>query len=228
MILNGHIACKRSRLFEYIFGKITSTASSVNNFNYSESLLQHTWTFDDALTDQLEIIYENYFKPRKLLFHFFVCPKLIDQWELGNKDYVRYQLKNHNAEMLSWDDISKLVECGNIVGSHGVDHRSFINISRNEFIDQLEYSRELIEQRTGYRASSFAFPYGHVGKSSLRASIFAKEYYDEVYLSDNSLPIGQLADGIYNRRHAEFGLCAFRGILIGAINVAFGIKKWRS
>jgi peptidoglycan/xylan/chitin deacetylase (PgdA/CDA1 family) len=228
MILNGHVVCWSNWAIREILLNMTVSASRENKEKYSQSLMKHVWTFDDALTDQLLDIYLESFQSRLLNFHFFICPKLIDEWSIGNKDYVRAQLRNPDAELLSWDEIGSLVEYGNLIGSHGVDHTSFVDMSEDQFEYQMEYSRELIKSRTGRLTTTFAFPFGHVGSKSIEVSLKARKYYSEVYLSDNSLKVGQLADNVFNRRHAEFGVCALRGIFIGSLNILFGIKKWRS
>jgi peptidoglycan/xylan/chitin deacetylase (PgdA/CDA1 family) len=227
MILNGHVACTNNELFLRLFRKMCVSANDENNQAYARSLANHVWTFDDGLTDQLKIFLE-YFQPEQLVFQFFVCPKLIDEWEAGNIEYVRRQLGNPKAELLSWDAIGRLVESGNIIGSHGIDHTSFSSMSAEQSVEQLEQSRDMIKQRTGHVPTSFAFPFGAVSPSSLAASLLARKSYREVYLSDNSIAIGEIADGVFNRRHGEFGVCAARGMLIGALNILFGIYKWRS
>lgn len=228
MILNGHVACRRNQLFRRMFGKMSVTASSVNNRAHARSLTTHVWTFDDALTDQFAEIFQEYFEPAGLVFQFFVCPKLVDEWELGNFEYVRRQLNNPAAELLNWDQIGRLAESGNILGSHGIDHTPFSGIGSEQAAHQLELSKEMIKIRTGKEPRSFAFPLGFVTPSSIEASLHARKWYDEVYLSDNSLAIGELKDGVFNRRHGEFGMCATRGLLVGALNIVFGLRKWRS
>jgi peptidoglycan/xylan/chitin deacetylase (PgdA/CDA1 family) len=228
MILNGHISCTTNQLFRFVFRQLSHSVGSSQNRKYARSLTKHVWTFDDALTDQLGPIYLDYFEKEKVTFQFFVCPKLVDEWEMGNIEYVRQQLQNPNAEMLSWEDIGRLVEAGNIIGSHGVDHTSFSGLSIDEAVEQFESSKEMISARTGKVADSFAFPFGYVKPSSIDAALLAREHFSEVYLSDNAMTIGELGDGVFHRRHAEFGLCAARGIVVGALNVVLGIKKWRS
>lgn len=228
MILNGHIACKRNAVFRYFFRKLTVAASGTNSKAYAKSLTRHVWTFDDALTDQFDKIYLEYFRPEGLVFQFFVCPRLVDEWEAGNFDYVRRQLSNPDANLLGWEQIGRLAEAGNLLGSHGVDHTPFTGLTAEQAAEQLEQSREMIKARTGRTPTSFAFPLGYVKPSSIEASIHARKWYDEVHLSDNSIPIGQVADGVFNRRHGEFGMCASRGLVAGALNIALGIRKWRS
>ena len=227
MILNGHAACTNNELFLWLFRKTCVGANHESNQAYARSLAKHVWTFDDGLTDQLEIFNE-YFQPERLVFQFFICPKLIDEWEIGNIEYVRHQLDNPRAELMSWESIGRLAESGCIIGSHGIDHTSFSSMSTDQSVEQLQRSRDMIKQRIGHVPASFAFPYGVVSPSSLAASLLAREWYGEVYLSDNSIAIGEIADGVFNRRHSEFGVCAARGLMIGALNILFGIYKWRS
>lgn len=226
MLLNGHIACKIGFEYRRFFNATCVSPGIGQSTAYARSLTSHIWTFDDALED-ISNIYFNYFKSEGKVFHFFVCPHLVDNWECGKYDYVRSKLGNKNANMLNWSKIQQLQEAGNIIGSHGLDHESFSNMSENQMIDQLEQSKELIFKRTGFNSDSFAFPYGKVSNSKLNGIKIARNSYNEVYLSDNSQKIGELSDGVYNRRHCEFGSCSYRGLLIGYLNVIFGLKKWQ-
>lgn len=227
MILNGHNRCKTGEVFQRIFRYCSVQANCVNAKRYATSISRHIWTFDDALIEQFEIYYKS-FESAKICYHLFLCPKLIDEWEMGNVDYVRRQLNNQKAELMPWESIGRLASAGIVLGSHGVDHASFSKMSADEAAEQFELSREMIKSRTGCEVYSFAFPFGRVSPSSIDASLFARRWYREVYLSDNSLRIGEISDGVFNRRHAEFGECAARGILVGMLNILFDIKIQRT
>ena len=84
MIFNGHNTCLKNKTFRFIFNNICISAGQANNQKYARSLYKHIWTFDDGHIDQLKQIYYDYFKPEGLVFQFFICPKLIDEWEIGN------------------------------------------------------------------------------------------------------------------------------------------------
>ena len=227
MIFNGHNTCIKNKTFRFIFNNFYISAGQANNQKYARSLYKHIWTFDDGHIDQLKQIYYDYFKPEGLVFQFFICPKLIDEWEIGNSEYVRSQLRDPNAELLSWDQIGNLIDAGNIIGSHGIDHESFSGMSCNMMSEQLESSKEMIKKRTGITPNTFAFPYGYVSPSSIEASRAARKEYLEVHLSDNNLPIGEIENGIFNRRHSEFGICVIKGLFIGALDVILGINVGR-
>lgn len=227
MIMNGHQACSRTNRFRRLFRATTVSATAANNRACANSLMRHTWTFDDGLSSVSEIFSVD-FAPSQLVFQLFVCPELTDAWEHGRVAYVRQRLQNQSAELLTWDEIGRLVEGGIIIGSHGLDHSSFSGMEEAWQVEQFERSREMIRVRTGQSPTSFAFPFGRVAPSSVEAAVFAKKWYGAVYLSDNSLPIGELAGGVFNRRHGEFGACAYRGMFIGALNIMFGIRPWRS
>lgn len=227
MILNGHGMCSAGYSLDSIFQRFYRTATDENMKSCAKSLLFHTWTFDDALIDQFRIYLEHFANQEKI-FHLFVCPKLIDEWELGNINYVRGQLRNSQAELMGWDAVCKLAEYGVIIGSHGIDHSSFSTMSVEQCYQQYEHSKNMISARTGRKVNTFAFPFGRVAPSSVTAALEARKFYKEVYLSDNSLAIGELADGVFNRRHAEYGICAGRGILVGALDILLGARRWRS
>jgi len=223
MLLNGHIACRAGFEFRKFFNATSVSAGEGQSKFFSRSLTRHIWTFDDALKD-ITSIYSKYFKDEGKVFQFFVCPDLVNNWEQGNIEYVRNKLGNKDAIMLSWDEINKLIEEGNIIGSHGIDHASFSTMNETQMVDQLERSREMIRDKTGCYPNSFAFPYGKVS-NKIDVTKLARNSYSEVYFSDNSSMIGEISEGVFNRRHCEFGSCAYRGLLIGYLNVVLGIRK---
>jgi len=75
------------------------------------------------------------------------------------KDGFSVNLDDLNI-FLSWPDVSKLVENGVEIGSHGVSH---INL-RNSNTDKIEYelneSRNIIKRKIGLSVKAFSCPYG--------------------------------------------------------------------
>jgi peptidoglycan/xylan/chitin deacetylase (PgdA/CDA1 family) len=64
------------------------------------------------------------------------------------------------ADMMSWDDAKRLVECGHEIGSHGKSHRLLPQQSEYEQQCELLQSRETIQSQLGVAAQSFCYPNG--------------------------------------------------------------------
>ena len=61
---------------------------------------------------------------------------------------------------MTWDEVGKLAEGGIAVGSHAWSHQSLGAMDRLAIAHEVDRSRELLEQRTGIRVTSFAYPFG--------------------------------------------------------------------
>ncbi len=98
--------------------------------------------FDDGFRD----IYTNaypIFKKYNLPFVLFVTTNFINQKQL----------------YLSWEEIRKMMDLVEI-GSHGVTHRDFIDLSDNELRKELVESKEKIKKETGQEPIALSFPHG--------------------------------------------------------------------
>jgi peptidoglycan/xylan/chitin deacetylase (PgdA/CDA1 family) len=62
--------------------------------------------------------------------------------------------------ILPWKDIEHLAAHGATIGSHSLTHPDFALIDRDQMIDELRRSREIIRQRLGLMPTEFAIPYG--------------------------------------------------------------------
>ena len=83
---------------------------------------------------------------------------------------------------LGWRDLEGLLDQGAELGSHSVSHPDFATISRQQAVDELALSREVIRQRLGFAPNSFAIPFGQSGNWPADCAKAASDVgYDTVY-----------------------------------------------
>ena len=115
-----------------------------------------TVTFDDAyaciITHVLPVIQE-----LDIPITVFVPVSFIgkyNEWDENLSDYKKINI-------LSWDEIEKLSPNPLITfGSHGMNHISFANLSKNQIESELKESKEILETHLQRKVDYFAFPYG--------------------------------------------------------------------
>jgi peptidoglycan/xylan/chitin deacetylase (PgdA/CDA1 family) len=61
---------------------------------------------------------------------------------------------------LSWDDVKEMARNGIAIGSHTLSHRSCGYIDPQEAKEEVQRSKEVLEQRLGVRIEFFAYPFG--------------------------------------------------------------------
>lgn len=77
------------------------------------------------------------------------------------------------AGKLSWSDLIYLSEQGFSVGSHGLSHRSFAELSVSQQIRELKGSKQLLEDRLQTPVPHFALPYGVYSRTTLKIAEYA-------------------------------------------------------
>jgi hypothetical protein len=223
MILNGHTVGLTSPDIISLLRPAFKSASNDMEDIAANSLFMTTWTFDDCHQDLIRI--DELLRQRLgIIFRFFVSPFLIDCYSSGAVEFVREQLKDPSASLLTWDQIGRLIENGHILGLHGYDHSDFNFLSDSLIFEQHERSIELLRRRLGVTTDSFAFPFGRIlNLNSLTNNnqlIISKRYFDRIYISDNRLP-PFVASGVFNRRHSEFGNSVFASLIKGLLQHRF-------
>jgi peptidoglycan/xylan/chitin deacetylase (PgdA/CDA1 family) len=66
---------------------------------------------------------------------------------------------------LTWPEIKELVAHGWDVQSHGYIHHRLTELSPENVANEVNISKDIIEQNLGYAVDSFAFPYGRYNKA---------------------------------------------------------------
>jgi len=76
-----------------------------------------------------------------------------------------------NKSNLSWGKIKEMHENGFEIGSHGLNHVSFTDISARNIVAELTISKDTIEQNIGDRIDFLAFPFGRYNWKIISAAI---------------------------------------------------------
>lgn len=108
-------------------------------------------TFDDGYKDFFDIAMPIL---DKLNFKatIFIVSKLIG-------DIAQWRTVILRPPLLSWDEIYIIVNTGYEIGSHGLYHRDFFRLSREELEQEIAGSKELIEEKLGISIVSFSYPW---------------------------------------------------------------------
>lgn len=127
-------------------------------------------TFDDGWTSVLSEaapILRDYGIPWLL----FVVTSWSDHQSAWAKEFI-----------LPWRDIDRLMAQGVQIGSHSVTHPDFALIQRNQVVDELYGSRDIILRRLGFAPVAFGIPYGQSTNWTPAAAESAREAgYETVY-----------------------------------------------
>lgn len=86
---------------------------------------------------------------------------------------------------LGRDDIGTLIDCGMCIGSHGIAHRDWASLSRQELDDELASSKSVLEDICGEPIRSAAIPFGRYNAGVLAALRTCG--YTEAYSSDGGV-----------------------------------------
>jgi len=63
-------------------------------------------------------------------------------------------------EMMSWDDLGRLLDAGWEIGGHTVSHAHLTTLAPEGRREEIDAGRRMIEDRLGCPVTSFAYPYG--------------------------------------------------------------------
>ena len=70
--------------------------------------------------------------------------------------------------LLDWDALGRAAEQGVSLGAHGRRHVALAGLPAAELRDEVAGSAELLQQRTGVRPRTFAYPFGSVDAAAVR------------------------------------------------------------
>ena len=128
-------------------------------------------TFDDGYKDvfvnALPILKKYEFKATC----FFVT-NLIGQdnsWDIKNKNFSKKEIMNLN-------DINQWISSGMDIGSHSHNHLDLTKISEKNLLNELEFSRKILEDSFNINNDIFCYPYGKVNQNvyTLTKKIYSK------------------------------------------------------
>ena len=135
-------------------------------------------TFDDGYKDvfinALPILKKYNFKATC----FFVT-NLIGQennWDIKKKNFLR-------KEIMSTNDISHWISSGMNIGSHSHNHIDLTKISKQNLLNELEFSKKILEDKFNNISNIFCYPYGKVNKN---VYALTKKIYNKAVTTNRS------------------------------------------
>ena len=126
-------------------------------------------TFDDGFRNFYQVAFPVLKKLRFTATVFLVtghCGKSND-WERDHKEIPR-------LDLLSWEEIIEMSNEGSEFGSHGMTHRSFLKLNKEQVRKEIMDSKSTLQERLGKSNFLFAYPYGRQTKET--REMIAKEF----------------------------------------------------
>ncbi len=135
-------------------------------------------TFDDGYKDvfvnALPILKKYEFKATC----FFVT-NLIGQdnsWDIKNKNFLKKEIMNFN-------DINQWISSGMHIGSHSHNHLDLTKISEKKLLNELEFSKKILEDKFNNNDDIFCYPYGKVNQ---HVYALTKKIYNKAVTTNRS------------------------------------------
>ena len=186
-------------------------ALAAGRFEVDERLVSLTFDdgFDSDITKVVPLLQE-----ASVPATFFLVPSFVGQ-----------------AGHLSWDQVGQLVDAGMCVGSHTMSHAWLPGLSTVEIEEELESSRQAIEQHIGAPVRSFSLPGGFYDRRVL--NLAGRAGYALVGTTDYGVdPLdARPAQGPWILKRNSMDLRtswdAVRGLLNGSVPLRLRIKSWR-
>ena len=138
------------------FDEIVTVGNLINKSSDSKNLV--AVTFDDGCRNVLEHAVPALEDENVNATFYFPTKYLGKKFELGGK----------KLPVMAPSEVSELSDLGHEIGSHSVSHRRLINLSSDEIQFELSRSKKTLEQITGTRVTSFAYPEGRYNESVIK------------------------------------------------------------
>ncbi|HKX30844.1 MAG TPA: polysaccharide deacetylase family protein [Blastocatellia bacterium] len=135
-------------------------------------------SIDDGLKNALR--FSQILKEFEVPACFFICPSLVGETNYQRlTEYCSLKFGMPPTELLSWDDVQRILKDGHEIGSHTMTHPVLARLSVPQAEDEIYRSREDLTRRLG-RVDHFAWPEGRFFHFSATA---AKTVFDAGYKS---------------------------------------------
>ena len=165
-----------------------------NNFNIPKKQKKVLITIDDAFQSFYEVAWP-FLKKNKIPFILFVSTEPV-----GNKGYMTWsQIREIESENFA------------VIGHHSHSHEYLIDVSNEDFINDIETANKIFNEKIGYIPNLFSYPFGEYSE-------FMRQYISKKF----TYAFGQHS-GVIDINKEKFQLPRF------PINENYGeIKRFRS
>ena len=134
---------------------------------------------------------------------FFVNPGFID----GDEDYVYHftnvVMHNPGKRPMSWSVLLELLSRGHLIGAHTIDHYMTNSNNTEELTHQIVDCKKIIDEKLGIDCQYFAWPFGRLDDTSMKAVDLACNTYKYVFSLTNHRKYFSFNEKVINRRHFE-------------------------
>lgn len=136
-------------------------------------------TFDDGYLNDFEIVFP-VLKYHNLVAHFFITTNFV-----GKRNFM------------NWQQLDRLSQNGFIIGSHTAFHRDLSRSQDREIIEELEFSKSIIEERLGITTDLISMPHGAFNRKIYKA---AKQLgYKAIFVSIPIYRISNIQPYVFGR-----------------------------
>jgi peptidoglycan/xylan/chitin deacetylase (PgdA/CDA1 family) len=126
-----------------------------------------------------------------------------------NAEQARNSNRYIDRDLLGWQQITEMVNCGIEIGSHTVDHPDLTRLDPQLCQRELSESREKLQQKLQVPVESFAYPFGFMNPAVCAAAGLHYRYACTALLGRNIPQLNPLqihrVDVYYLRHAALFG-----------------------
>jgi peptidoglycan/xylan/chitin deacetylase (PgdA/CDA1 family) len=119
------------------------------------------------------------------------APALLEKYGCRAMFFITAGFVESQPASMTWSQVRELASLGHEIQSHSWSHRCLTHCSPEDLREQLQRSREMIEERAGRRVDAISIPYGRWNHRVLEAC--AECGYRRVYTSDPWLPPAERA-----------------------------------
>jgi len=196
--------------FEYLldvlqmYGRIVSLKEALERQTLVITKPAFTISFDDGFKDNATVAAPIIYK-KGIPATFFVATGFMGLKGTALKKFTREKLKiDAEAEPMTWEDMQRCADYGIEIGSHGVNHRSFSELSDFDAEQELAESKEAIERCISRKVQYVAWPFGTPQHFPARCLDIAQRIgYRAVFSGVSRRSSIIIPSGTLHRRHLD-------------------------
>tara|TARA_R110002033_G_C3880367_1_gene237977 strand:+ start:943 stop:1674 length:732 start_codon:yes stop_codon:yes gene_type:complete len=170
-----------------------------NKYQSDEALV--ALTFDDGFKECYSIIAPILDK-YNCKAAFFINANYIESDSAYRKGFNE-RINTYSKYPMNWTEIKDLLKRGHVIGSHGLDHFDFGELSNEEICFQLEENKKILESRLEYNCDYFAWTYGQFNNMPEEALNYVKRHHQYIFSGTDYKNYFSYNKTVINRRHIE-------------------------
>jgi len=173
----------------------------ISDNNIPQNVILLSFTFDDGFKEchsVIAAILERYGTRGT----FFINANYIDS-SLEYQKAFHQRINTFTKHPMRWEQVINLHDRGHLIGSHGLDHFDFGELSIDEIEYQVTENKRILESKLNYQCEHFAWTYGQFKNFPLNALHIVKKHHKYIYSATNYQQYMSYDGEVINRRHLE-------------------------